>query len=82
MIKSLTPTRFIAILLVVFGLTAETALGEFISLNVELQDVKTIDAEARTTILNGFIDKLLVKYKIGNNTGVWEQSARSQGCKL
>jgi hypothetical protein len=69
-------------LLVVFGLTAETALGEFISLNVELLDVEAINAEARTTILKEFIDKLLAKYGIHKNTGILQQSARSQGCKL
>jgi hypothetical protein len=69
-------------LLVVFGLTAETALGEFIALNVELLAVEAISAEARTTMLKGFIDKLLVKYEVDKNTGILEQSARSQGCKL
>jgi hypothetical protein len=56
--------RFIAILLVVFGLSAEEALNEFIELCVNILEKYEMDVPTRTAELSGYIDKLLEKHTI------------------
>ncbi|KIM27311.1 hypothetical protein M408DRAFT_168883, partial [Serendipita vermifera MAFF 305830] len=73
---------FIAILLVLFRLTAEEALEEFSNLNVNILDKQDIDAKTRTAALRGCVDCLLVKYKIDRTTRLLDVTNRSKGCKL
>ncbi|KIM27338.1 hypothetical protein M408DRAFT_24562, partial [Serendipita vermifera MAFF 305830] len=73
---------FIAILLVVFGLTAEDALEEFTDLSVNILDKQDIDAETRTAALRKYVEDLLVKYEIDPNLRLLDVNDRSKGCKL
>ncbi|KIM19800.1 hypothetical protein M408DRAFT_30919, partial [Serendipita vermifera MAFF 305830] len=73
---------FIAILLVVFGLTVEDTLEEFINLSVNILGKQDIDAETRTTVLLKYIDDLLTKYEIDPTLRLLDGNNRSKGCKL
>ncbi|KIM25291.1 hypothetical protein M408DRAFT_26286 [Serendipita vermifera MAFF 305830] len=73
---------FIAILLVIFGLTAEEALVEFIDLSVNILDKQYTDAETRTAALKQHVNKLLEKHKINKETSVLNSNDRSMNCKL
>ncbi|KIM25296.1 hypothetical protein M408DRAFT_74581, partial [Serendipita vermifera MAFF 305830] len=73
---------FIAILLVLFGLTAEEALDEFIGLTANILDKRDIDAETRTVALRDHIDKLLEKHVIDGSSHIMDFNGRSMGCKL
>jgi hypothetical protein len=73
---------FIAILLVVLGLTAEGALGEFINLSVNILQPHRLDAQARTSELKKYIDLLLKKHEIPRTMHLLDPNERSRGCKL
>jgi hypothetical protein len=74
--------RFIAILLVTLGLTAEQALDEFLEFSVNILEKQGVDAKARTMGLRLHIDKLLEKYGIGSDKRLMDPNDRSKGCKL
>jgi len=74
--------RFIAILLVTLGLTAEQALDEFLELSVNILEKQGVDANARTMELRLHIDRLLEKYSIKSGRLLTDPNARSEGCKL
>ncbi|KIM27322.1 hypothetical protein M408DRAFT_311186 [Serendipita vermifera MAFF 305830] len=73
---------FIAILLVIFGLTAEEASEEFANLSVNILDNHALDVETRTAALRKYVDDLLAKYKIDETTRLLDANDRSKGCKL
>ena len=75
-------TRFITILLVTFGLTAEDALDEFIDLSVNVLHKSEMDAQTRTAALKDHVHNLLKKYGIDPSTRLLDPSDHSQGCKL
>jgi hypothetical protein len=72
--------RFIALLLVVFGLTAEQALEEFSELSTNVLDFQG-DAPARTTVLRSHINSLLLKYGIEKEMLLVDSDSRSNGSK-
>jgi hypothetical protein len=74
--------RFIAILLVVFGLNAEQALDEFVELSVDILEKQEMDAAARTAALKIYINKLLDKYGIGIEARLLHTEACSKGPKM
>ena len=74
--------RFIAILLVVFGLTAEQAFDEFIDLSVDVLDKNGLDAEARTAALSAYTQDLLEKHGFQKDVHLLDQNLRAKGCKL
>jgi hypothetical protein len=74
--------RFIAILLVILGLTVDQALDEFIEFSVNILEKQGVDAEARTAELKVYIDKLLEKYHIEKDMRLLDSHDRSKGCKL
>jgi hypothetical protein len=67
---------------VLFGLSAEQALDEFIELSDSILEKQEMDAAARTATLRVYIDKLLEKYEIGKRTRLLETSVRSKGSKM
>ncbi|KIM20565.1 hypothetical protein M408DRAFT_333927 [Serendipita vermifera MAFF 305830] len=73
---------FIAILLAVLGLTAEEASEEFANLSLNILDKQDIDAETRTNALRGYVNDLLAKYRIDQNSRLIDTNNRSKGCKL
>lgn len=73
---------FVAILLVIFGLSAEEALDEFIDLSVTVLSKHDLDAKARTEILRARVSNLIDKYKMSQEMRLLDPSDRSQGCKL
>ncbi|KIM23931.1 hypothetical protein M408DRAFT_27516 [Serendipita vermifera MAFF 305830] len=73
---------FIAVLLVIFGLTVEEALEEFTDLSVNVIDRQNIDADTRTTNLNTYVDNLFMKYKMDKDLRLLDANVRSKGCKL
>ncbi|KIM24511.1 hypothetical protein M408DRAFT_52723, partial [Serendipita vermifera MAFF 305830] len=73
---------FIAILLVIFELTAEKALDEFIDLCVNILDKGDIDAETRTAALKKYIDGLLERHEINQKTHLLDSSDRPVSCKV
>jgi hypothetical protein len=73
---------FIAILLVVLGLTAEDALEEFINLSVNILQPQRLDAQARTSKLKNYVDILLKRHGIKKNMRLLDPNERSRGCKL
>jgi hypothetical protein len=74
--------RFAAILLVIFGLTANQVLEEFIELTTNVLNPNRLGAEARTDALQGYIDGLLDRYKIEKDMALMHPNDRSKGCKL
>jgi hypothetical protein len=72
--------RFIALLLVVFGLTAEQALEEFSELSTNVLDFPG-EASARTTALRSHIDSLLLKYGIEKEMLLTESTSQLNGSK-
>ncbi|KIM32059.1 hypothetical protein M408DRAFT_20414 [Serendipita vermifera MAFF 305830] len=73
---------FIAILLVVFGLTTEEASEEFANMSINILDKEDIDAETRTAALRGYVGDLLAKYKIYQSARLLDTNDHSKGCKL
>jgi hypothetical protein len=74
--------RFIAILLVIFGLTAEESMDEFIELSVNILEKRGIDAEARTVALKIYIENLLEKYELEKERRLLDPNDHSKGCQL
>jgi ABC-type Na+ transport system ATPase subunit NatA len=74
--------RFISILLVVLGWTAEKALEEYIDFTVRVLDLKNVDVEERTTALKNYVSKLLKMHEIKDGMRLLDLNARSRGCKL
>jgi hypothetical protein len=72
--------RFIALLLVVLGLSAEQALEEFSELSTKVLDLQG-EAPARTTALRSHIDGLLFKYGIEKEMLLTDSRSQSNGCK-
>ena len=79
---SLTHHRFIAILLVVLGITVEDALDEFASLSEKILGKRGLDSGARTTELKDHINTLLEKYGFKPETCLLDKNQRSKNCKL
>jgi hypothetical protein len=75
-------SRFIAIFLVLLGLTAEQALDEFIEFSVNILEKQGVDDAARTAELKVYIGRLLEKYHIEKNMRLLDPHDRSEGCKL
>ncbi|KIM24506.1 hypothetical protein M408DRAFT_53320, partial [Serendipita vermifera MAFF 305830] len=73
---------FIAIILVILGLTAEEALDEFINLSTNVLDKPDVDAETRTVALKQYIDGLLERHEVDPNIRILDSSHRSTDCKL
>ncbi|KIM19898.1 hypothetical protein M408DRAFT_49160, partial [Serendipita vermifera MAFF 305830] len=73
---------FIAVLLVIFGLTVEEALDEFLDLCTNVLDKRDISAETRTEALKQHIDELLRRHNIDPNTRILDPSDRSMNCKF
>jgi hypothetical protein len=67
---------------VIFGLSAELALDEFIELSESILEKQEMDAPGRTTALRVYIDKLLEKYEIGKNARLLDTNIRSKGSKM
>jgi hypothetical protein len=74
--------RFIAILLVILGLTADQVLDEFIEFSVNILEKQGVDAEERTAELKVYIDKLLERYHINKDMRLLDPHDRSNSCKL
>ena len=66
----------------IFGLSAEEALDEFINLCVRVLDKQGVDAQTRTLELREYLDNLLEKHNINKESRLLEQSNSSNGCKL
>jgi hypothetical protein len=75
-------SRFIAILLVILGLTADQALDELVEFSVNILEKQGVDAEARTAELKVYIDTLLEKYHIEKDMRLQDPHDRSKVCKL
>jgi hypothetical protein len=63
-------------------MTALQALQEFIELNAAILENHGINAQARTSALKAYIEKLLDKYGLQEEWRLLDQNERSQGCKL
>jgi len=74
--------RFIAILLVIFGLAVEQSLEDFVELSATVLEVQGVDAEARTMALKGYIATLMKKHSIPESMRLMDPNDRSKGCKL
>ena len=74
--------RFIAILLVIFDLSAEQASEEFVQLCANVLDVKGIDAKQRTGLLKAYLDKLCTIHDLDKKIKITDPNGRSNGCKL
>jgi hypothetical protein len=74
--------RFIAILLTLFGLTANEALEEFINLSTNILDIQGVEPDDRTAALKLYIHNLLTKYGIKEEMRLMDPNSRSQNCKL
>lgn len=78
-------SRFIAILLVVFGLNARQALDEFTDLNDKILEKGGMNAQGRTAELKTHIDNLLDRHNVAPNLRLLDSTVRSGGsgaCKL
>lgn len=73
---------FISILLVIFGLTVEEAMQEFIDLGANVLEKRAIDASERTMILREYIKNLMEKHGISPTTLLLDSIDRSRDCKL
>ncbi|KIM26631.1 hypothetical protein M408DRAFT_25333, partial [Serendipita vermifera MAFF 305830] len=73
---------FIAILLVVLGLTADDALEEFIDLTINVLNKEGLDVEDRTSVLKAHTEALLDKYNITKEMRLLDSNDHSQNCKL
>jgi hypothetical protein len=67
---------------VIFRLSAEHALDEFIELSESILEKQEMDAPARTAALRVYIDKLLERHEIGKETRLQETNIRSKGSKM
>jgi hypothetical protein len=67
---------------VVFGLSTEQTLDEFIELSVTILEKQEMDAPARTAALRVYVNRLLQKYEIGNNVRLMDTNVRSKGSKM
>jgi len=74
--------RFITILLVIFGLSAEQALDEFIELSFNVLEKRGINAQTRTAALKTHIEGLLDKYRIDKERSIVDSGDYPDGCKL
>jgi hypothetical protein len=74
--------RFIAILLVILGLSAEQVLDGFIELSVNVLEERGIDAQARTAVLKIYIERLLEKYGVDKERRLVNSASHLNGCKL
>jgi hypothetical protein len=81
-IYGLYPFSFIAILLTVFGLTANETLEEFIDLSTNILDIQGVQPDARTAALKVYIHNLLIKYGIMEEMRLMDPNPRSKDCKL
>ena len=75
-------SRFIAILLVVFGLNAKQSLDEFTDLNDKILEKGGMNAQARTTELKNHIDDLLNRHKVASDLLLLDSTLYSGACKL
>ena len=75
-------SRFIAILLVILGLTADQALDVLIEFSVNIVEKQGVDAATRTAELKIYIDRLLEEYRIEKDIRLLDQHDCSKGCKL
>ena len=66
----------------IFGLSAEEALDEFINLCVRVLDKQGVDAQTRTLELKEYLENLLEKHNINKERRLLDQSNSSNGCKL
>ncbi|KIM24491.1 hypothetical protein M408DRAFT_232186 [Serendipita vermifera MAFF 305830] len=82
MISGVGSGGFIAILLVIFGLSAQEALDEFTDLCANVFDKRGVDAETRTVALKQHIDKLLEKHGVDQSTRMLDPVDSSMKCKL
>ncbi|KIM26629.1 hypothetical protein M408DRAFT_72598 [Serendipita vermifera MAFF 305830] len=73
---------FIAIILVVLGLTADNALEEFIDLTINVLNKEGLDAEDRTSVLKAYTEALLDKYSFTKDTRLLDTRNHSENCKL
>jgi hypothetical protein len=74
--------RFIAILLVVLGLSAEQALDEFIKLSVDFLEKQGMEPTARTAALEVYIYELLESHGMASGMRLWDPNVRSKGSKM
>jgi hypothetical protein len=74
--------RFIAILLVIFGLTVEQSLEDFVELSAVVFEVQGVDADARTMALKVYVSTLMKKHSIPDGMRLMDPNDRSKGCKL
>lgn len=74
--------RFIAVILVAFGLTANETLDEIIDLSLNILDKPGLNAETRTLALRDHINSLMIKYRIDRECRLLDPNTNSQGCKL
>jgi hypothetical protein len=72
----------VAILLVIFELSAEQALEEFIELSANVLEKPGIDAHARTAELKTYIERLLQKYQIDKERRLVDSGDHLKNCKL
>ena len=78
----LTRSRFISILLVVFGLAADDALKEFSDFNDQVLEMRGLNAQARTKKLKEYIEDLLERRGFALETRLMDQNERAGDCKL
>jgi hypothetical protein len=67
---------------VVFGLSVEQVLDEFIELSDSILEKQEMDAPGRTAAVTVYVDKLLEKHGIGKRTRLLETNVRSKGSKM
>jgi hypothetical protein len=63
-------------------MTATEALDEFIALNATILDVQGINAQARTTALEIYIEGLLKKHSIRKDACLMDLNNSPTRCKL
>jgi hypothetical protein len=74
--------RFIAILLVVFGLDVEKTIEEFIDLSAKIFDLQDVDAHDRTEALKTHVDNLITKHGMEQRKTLLDPKIGSRDCKL
>jgi energy-converting hydrogenase Eha subunit B len=73
---------FIAILLAMFGLTAEQASRGVMGLVTDVLDIKGVDADARTVVLEDYIERLMDKHDLEQDIHLMSPNGRPKNCKM
>ncbi|KIM23352.1 hypothetical protein M408DRAFT_27919 [Serendipita vermifera MAFF 305830] len=73
---------FIAILLVIVGLSVEQALEEFIELSVTILENQELNPQTRTAATKEYITNMLTKHNMQGEEHLRDLNERSKRCKL